>query len=145
MCRRFEEVLLGQYSRHVFVCTHGEYCPFDGSREIHRLLKEQVAEHKLQRTIRVNQSGCFNQCGNGPMVVVYPENVWYGGVTPERARRIAEEHIAGGRPVEDLRYRAAPGPGKNPRRMAEIEAARASAASPGGTDAQNASGRPPGD
>ncbi len=115
---------MGQYERHVFVCTHGEYCPFDGSADVHRLLKEQVAARGLKQSIRVNKAGCFNQCGNGPMVVVYPENVWYAGVTPERARRIAEEHLLGGRPIEDLRYHAAPGPNKNGRRMAEINAAR---------------------
>ncbi|MBI4169442.1 MAG: (2Fe-2S) ferredoxin domain-containing protein [Acidobacteria bacterium] len=124
---------MGQYVRHVFVCTHGEYCPFDGSGEVHRLLKEQVAARGLKLTVRVNHSGCFNQCGNGPMVVVYPENVWYAGVTPEKARRILEEHIVGGRPVEDLIYRAPQGPNKNPVRMAEINAARKAAGrGPGG-------------
>jgi (2Fe-2S) ferredoxin len=111
----------------VFVCTHGEFCPFDGSGEVHRLLKEQVAARGLKLTVRVNHSGCFNQCGNGPMVVVYPENVWYAGVTPEKARRILEEHIVGGRPVEDLIYRAPAGPNKNRARMAEINAARKAA------------------
>ena len=125
---------MGQYTCHVFVCTHGEYCPFDGSREVHRFLKEQIARHQLQRRIRVNQAGCFNQCGNGPMVVVYPEDVWYGGVTLERARRIIEEHLAGIGPVEDLRYQASPGPNKNARRMAEIDAARDADARQGGSD-----------
>ncbi len=122
------EGTVGQYSRHVFVCTHGEYCPFDGSAEVHRLLKEQIAARGLKRTIRVNNSGCFNQCGNGPMVVVYPENVWYAGVTLEKARRIVEQHLVGGLPVEELRYQAPPGPNKNGARMAEIEAARCGAA-----------------
>lgn len=125
---------MGQYARHVFVCTHGEFCPFDGSAEVHRLLKEQVAARGLKLTVRVNNSGCFNQCGNGPMVVVYPENVWYAGVTPEKARRILEEHIVGGRPVEDLIYRAPQGPNKSPRRMAEINAAKkAAGGGPGGS------------
>jgi (2Fe-2S) ferredoxin len=122
---------MGPYERHVFVCTHGEFCPFDGSADVHRLLKEGVAARALRTRVRVNQAGCFNQCGNGPMVAVYPENVWYGGVTPEKARRILEEHIVGGRPVEDLRYPASPGPNKNPARMAAINAARAAARGPG--------------
>ncbi len=118
---------MGQYRRHVFVCTHGEYCPFDGSAEVHRVLKEGVAARGLKTEIRVNKAGCFNQCGNGPMVVVYPENIWYGKVTPEKARRIVDEHLAGGRAAEDLVYTAPPGPNKSPARMAEIHAARAGA------------------
>lgn len=126
---------MGQYARHVFVCTHGEFCPFDGSAEVHRFLKEAVAARGLKRTVRINQSGCFNQCGNGPMVVVYPDDVWYAGVTLERARRILEEHVVGGRPVEDLRYAAPPGPNKDAARMAAINAARA-AAKPGPSGAR---------
>ncbi len=93
----------------------------------------------------MNKSGCFSQCGNGPMVVVYPDDVWYGGVTREKARRIAEEHLAGGRPVEDLRYQAPPGPNKNPRRMAEIEAARAPGGGVSGANDPPPTGSPRGD
>ncbi|HEU4401492.1 MAG TPA: (2Fe-2S) ferredoxin domain-containing protein [Candidatus Polarisedimenticolia bacterium] len=118
---------MGQYSRHVFVCTNGEYCPFDGSMEVHRFLKEEVAARGLKKDVRVNKAGCFDQCGNGPMLVVYPENVWYGGVTLEAARRILEDHIVGGRPVDSQRYQAPPGPHKNPGRMAAIDAARQAA------------------
>jgi len=118
---------MGQYARHVFVCTHGEFCPFDGSAEVHRLLKEGVADRGLKKSVRVNKAGCFNQCGNGPMVVIYPDNVWYGKVTPEKALRILEEHIVGGRVVRDLVYDAPPGPNKNGGRMAEINASREAA------------------
>ncbi len=122
---------MAPFERHVFVCTHGEYCPFDGSVEIQRLLKEGVAARGLKVQVRVNKAGCFNQCGNGPMVAIYPENVWYAQVTPDKARRILEEHIVGGRPVADLVYDARPGPNKNGARMAAINATReASKANP---------------
>ncbi len=120
---------MGQFARHVFVCTHGEYCPFDGSSEVHRLLKEGIKERGLKKSVRVNKSGCLDQCGHGPMVVVYPENVWYAGVTPERAARILEQHLVGGRPVEELRYEAPPGANKNGKRMAAIDSQRPEAAS----------------
>ena len=47
----------------------------------------------------------MDQCGNGPMIVVYPENVWYCHVRVEDADVIFEEHLVGGRPVERLIYR----------------------------------------
>ena len=123
------------FERHVFVCTHGDYCPFDGSAQVHRLLKDGVAARGLKGRVRVNKAGCFDQCGNGPMVVVYPENVWYGAVTPDRARRILEEHVEGGRPVVELIYQATPGPNKNAARMAAINAARSATKPPArGTD-----------
>ena len=119
------------FERHVFVCTHGEYCPFDGSVEVHRLLKEGVAARGLKGRVRVNKAGCFDQCGNGPMVVVYPENVWYSGVDPAKAVRILDEHIAGGKPVSELAYTAGPGPNKNPARMAAVNARKAASKPPG--------------
>jgi len=117
---------MGQFRRHVFVCTGGEYCPHDGSDEIHRLLKEGAKARGL-KAVRINRSGCLDQCGHGPMVVVYPDDVWYAGVTAERAGRILDEHLAGGRPCADLEYRAAPGANKNPERMAAIQRLKAGA------------------
>ena len=45
-----------------------------------------------------------SQCGHGPMIVVYPENVWYGGVQESDLQEILESHILGGRPVKRLLY-----------------------------------------
>jgi (2Fe-2S) ferredoxin len=57
----------------------------------------------LGTKVRINKAGCLDQCEHGPMVVVYPEAVWYGKVRPEDAAEIVEEHLVGGRPVERLR------------------------------------------
>jgi len=105
------------WARHVFVCTSGSWCPaVDGDGlAVHARLKALVAEAGLKATTRVNQSGCFDQCGHGPMVVVYPENVWYRGVQPDDVDEIVREHLIGGRPVERLRYRNTPGKHKLPR------------------------------
>jgi (2Fe-2S) ferredoxin len=53
--------------------------------------------------VRANQAGCLDVCEFGPAVVVYPEGVWYGRVTPEDVDEIIERHILGGEPVERLR------------------------------------------
>jgi nitrite reductase/ring-hydroxylating ferredoxin subunit/(2Fe-2S) ferredoxin len=104
---------MGQYDRHVFVCTSGETCPTQGDTErFVKLLREGVRQANRQGDVRINKAGCFSQCGHGPMVVVYPENVWYAGVQESDLEEILTSHIVGGCPVERLRY--APGvPGAN--------------------------------
>ena len=94
------------YERHVFVCTNGDWCPtVDGDGlGVHARLKALVKAAELGDRVRINRSGCFSQCGNGPMVVVYPDAVWYAGVTVEDADEIVRSHIIEGRPVERLRY-----------------------------------------
>lgn len=95
------------FERHVFVCTSGEWCPtVDGDGiGVHATLKEAVAKAGLADRVRINRSGCFSQCGNGPMVVVYPEGVWYAAVSPADATEIVERHLMGGVPVERLQFR----------------------------------------
>lgn len=101
------------YEVHVFVCTSGGTCPLQGAGDVHAYLKEAVQRAKLKAKVRVNQAGCLDQCGHGPVLVVYPENVWYSHVTVKEAETIFAEHIQGGRPVERLRYRTArSGPSK---------------------------------
>lgn len=96
----------------MFVCTSGKTCPLAGSLEVHAALKKGVAAAGLKGIVRVNHAGCMNQCGNGPMVVVYPEDVWYAHVDEAAARRIVDEHLVGGTPVDDCRYIAPPGDNK---------------------------------
>ena len=102
------------FEKHVFVCTSGDYCPLlDGnSKRIHQAFKEQVSKAGLKGKVRVNNSGCLDQCGHGPHVVVYPEGVWYSHLTLEDVPAIVAEHLLGGRPVERLRYHP-PQPGAN--------------------------------
>lgn len=105
------------WEKHVFVCTSGDWCPqVDGDGlGVHERLKREVKAAGINTRVRVNHSGCLDQCGHGPMVVVYPEAVWYAGVTPEDVAEIVREHLIGGRPVERLRYRNRPGKNKLPR------------------------------
>jgi nitrite reductase/ring-hydroxylating ferredoxin subunit/(2Fe-2S) ferredoxin len=97
---------MGQYDCHVFVCTSGETCPGQGDTEKYvKVLRDGARQAGKQ--VRVNKAGCFSQCGLGPMLVVYPDDVWYSGVQESDLQEILTEHIVGGRPVERLRY--APG------------------------------------
>ena len=105
---------MGQYKHHVFVCTSGSKCPGKGSEAVHAALKHGVADAGLKGVVRVNHAGCMNQCLHGPMVVVYPDDVWYHSVDVHAAGRIVREHLIEGRVVEAYRYdgRVAP-PGDN--------------------------------
>lgn len=105
---------MGQYRRHVFVCTEGETCRAQGAVEDYvAILRRACAEAGLGREVRINRAGCFSQCGHGPMIVVYPEDVWYGGVTAADLPELVAAHLVEGRPVERLRYApGVPGPNK---------------------------------
>jgi (2Fe-2S) ferredoxin len=97
---------MGPFKKHVFVCTSGEVCPTEGnSQQVHARLKELVKQAGLSTSIRINNAGCMDQCGNGPMVVVYPENIWYSQVAVEDAEAIFQEHLVEGKPVERLIYK----------------------------------------
>ena len=96
---------MGQYNTHVFVCTSGEDCPTRGDVEAHvKFLRAEALRAGLKTDVRINKAGCFSQCGHGPMIVVYPDDVWYAGVKQEDLKEIFESHILGGKPVERLVY-----------------------------------------
>jgi (2Fe-2S) ferredoxin len=101
---------LAPFERHVFVCQNARpegaprvSCTRDGNSELAPALKKLAKAAGLDGLIRINKSGCLDQCEHGPVVVVYPEAVWYGHVQPEDAEEIVSEHLVGGRPVERLR------------------------------------------
>ncbi len=105
---------MSQYQRHVFICTNGPYCAYDGDTEgLLKRLKQRVAEAGLSPQVRINRAGCLNQCGHGPNVVVYPEAVWYCGVQAADADALFEQHIVGGQPVERLLSHLPPGDNKH--------------------------------
>ncbi len=98
------------FERHVFVCHNVRpegsprpSCTLDGKSDLHAELQRLVREAGLGGRVRINKSGCLDQCEHGPTVVVYPDVVWYGNVRPEDAAEIVSEHLVGGRPVERLR------------------------------------------
>jgi len=109
---------MGQYECHVFVCTSGDTCPGQGDVEGYvKTLRAGVQKAGKQVEVRINKAGCFSQCGHGPMIVVYPDNVWYAGVQASDLDEILTSHVLGGRPVERLRYN----PGKPGANKVDVE------------------------
>ena len=89
--------------RHVFVCTNGPFCWYDGDPDaLLEELKKRVAAAGLADAVRINRSGCLNACGHGPALVVYPEATWYGHVQVDDADELFQRHILGGEPVGRL-------------------------------------------
>ena len=101
---------MAPFERHLFVCTNQRppdhprgSCSPDGSEALQKAFKKALAEHGLNRRVRANKSGCLDQCEHGPTVVVYPDTIWYGGVTLADVNEIVERHIVAGEPVARLR------------------------------------------
>ena len=96
------------YKKHAFFCTNKKA---DGSGCGHLSNESSfgIAKMHLQATdmwgegkVRVSKSGCLGRCDEGPVCVVYPDNVWYGNVTVDDVETIMEEHIEGGNVVSSL-------------------------------------------
>jgi (2Fe-2S) ferredoxin len=94
--------------RHVFVCTGGKpagdkkgMCHTRDGAGILRRLVEELDERELSGDVMVSTASCFGICDKGPIMVVYPEGVWYKGVTPEHVETIVERHLEGGQAVEE--------------------------------------------
>jgi (2Fe-2S) ferredoxin len=95
--------------RHVFVCENERAadnprgcCKHKGAVEVRAKLKSELASRGLKGSVRANAAGCLDQCEHGVTVVVYPEQVWYGGVTVADVDEIIERHLIGGDYVERL-------------------------------------------
>jgi (2Fe-2S) ferredoxin len=122
---------MAPFDKHVFVCCNQREpghprgcCNPEADDALQKAFKKALAERGLGQRVRANKAGCLDQCEHGPTVVVYPDAVWYGGVTQADVDEIVERHIIGGRPVERLRLRdecvnAAACPHK-PRRQAGV-------------------------
>ena len=94
---------IGQYRRHVFLCTGPTCCTPAAGQAAWDVLKQQVKDAGLSAGPNAcfrTKVGCLRVCGDGPLLVVYPEGTWYRGMTADRVPRFVQEHLAEGRPVE---------------------------------------------
>ena len=101
---------MSHFRHHVFFCTNqragGEACCNDhGASALRAYAKDRVKAlgERIPARVRINTAGCLDRCERGPVIVVYPDAVWYTYVDRADIDEIIEEHLVHGRIVERLR------------------------------------------
>ena len=97
---------------HLFVCTQQKpegvnSCTAGGSLAVVDELNRQIRERGLSDAVQLTTCGCMGLCDEGPIMVVYPEGVWYRRIQVSDVAEIVERHLGHEEPVERLVWRDA--------------------------------------
>lgn len=102
---------MNTFHKHVFFCAHqrtdgSDCCGNHGAQKLRDYAKDRVKALGLsteKNRIRINAAGCMDNCDEAPVLVVYPEGVWYTYRSESDIDEIIEEHLKNGRVVERLK------------------------------------------
>lgn len=99
---------MGYYKSHIFCCTNERplghersCCKEKGAEKLRNYMKARVKELGIEDA-RVNAAGCLDRCELGPVMVIYPEGVWYKYTSTGDVDEIIDSHLRNGKPVERL-------------------------------------------
>ena len=103
------EIIMPAFTHHVFICGNVREpghrrgcCDPRGQQALKDAFKAELKRAGLGGSARANHAGCLDQCEHGPTVVIYPQGIWYGKVTPEDVPRIVSKTLVGGEILADL-------------------------------------------
>lgn len=101
-----EKLLIGHYSRHVFLCIGDACCSAEAGAKAWEVLKDELKRRNLSLATSPcacyrTKVQCLRVCSGGPILVVYPEGTYYAGMTAERIPEFVERHLVNGEPIED--------------------------------------------
>ena len=101
---------MSHYKKHVFFCinqrdNNAECCAQCGASELQAYAKQKIKNLKKNGPgkIRINRAGCLDRCDEGPVIVIYPEGIWYRYVDQQDIDEIIDSHLLHDRHVERLK------------------------------------------
>ncbi|MCU7837513.1 MAG: NAD(P)H-dependent oxidoreductase subunit E [gamma proteobacterium symbiont of Taylorina sp.] len=104
---------MSYYSKHVFFCTNDRQdgqpcCQRFNTRAMRKYVKDKCKKLGIHDAgkIRINSAGCMGRCNEGPIIVIYPDGIWYTFVDEEDLDEIVEQHLLKGKIVKRLQLPA---------------------------------------